>query len=45
MTERTDKHWQCEDCDWPWPLPGKPPVGSECDNCGGEMTQEDGSDA
>ena len=32
--------WQCEDCGWTWPLPGKPPEGSECDNCGGEITEQ-----
>lgn len=29
--------WICEDCGWPWPLAGKPPAGSECDSCGGEL--------
>jgi hypothetical protein len=29
--------WACEDCDWPWPLPGCPPEGAECDACGGQL--------
>jgi hypothetical protein len=29
--------WQCADCGWLWPLPGKPPTGSECDNCGDDL--------
>lgn len=29
--------WACENCEWVWPLPGRPPAGSECDNCGGEL--------
>jgi hypothetical protein len=33
--------WTCEDCDWTWPLAGKPPAGSECDNCGGELVPTD----
>jgi hypothetical protein len=37
----TPTTWQCEDCDWPWPLAGKPPAGSECDNCGGELVPVD----
>ena len=32
-----DGMWICEDCGWTWPLPGSPPDGAECDNCGGEL--------
>ena len=32
--------WRCGDCGWAWPFAGKPPVGSECDNCGGELVTE-----
>jgi hypothetical protein len=34
-------NWHCDDCGWPWPLAGKPPAGSECDNCGGELVPVD----
>lgn len=29
--------WQCEDCEWRWPLKTGPPVDAECDNCGGKL--------
>ena len=32
--------WVCEDCGWPWPLSGEPPVGAECDSCGGPLIEE-----
>jgi hypothetical protein len=35
--EPPEPRYACEDCEWPWPLPGKPPEGSECDSCGGEL--------
>jgi len=35
----TENRWACEDCDWPWPLPGSPPAGAECDSCGGELVR------
>jgi hypothetical protein len=34
------QHWHCEDCFWSWPIPGRPPEGAECDNCGGELVRE-----
>jgi hypothetical protein len=36
-TDAGHPSWRCDDCGWPWPLPGEPPAGSECDNCGGEL--------
>lgn len=33
------QHWCCGDCQWSWPIPGKPPEGAECDNCGGELVR------
>jgi hypothetical protein len=37
--------WTCDDCGWPWPLPGEPPSGSECDNCGGVLVNAEGDPA
>jgi hypothetical protein len=33
--------WICEDCAWPWPIPGDPPDDAECDNCGGKFIREE----
>lgn len=31
--------WKCEDCSWPWPLPGDPSEGAKCDSCGGGLVR------
>ena len=31
----------CEDCGWLWPQSSEPPMGAECDNCGGELLATD----
>lgn len=32
--------YACEDCGWPWPLPGRPPESAECGNCGGKPVNQ-----
>jgi len=39
--KRNPQIWRCAECGWEWPLSGTPVTGSECDNCGGELTTED----
>ena len=37
----TDKiaEWVCENCGWVWPLASAPPMGAECDSCGGALIE------
>lgn len=37
VATQTGGVFACEDCAWQWPLHGSPPVGAECDACGGEL--------
>ena len=41
LVESIPPAWACEDCGWTWPLPGQPPEGAECDNCGGTLVRPD----
>jgi transcription initiation factor IIE alpha subunit len=33
--------YACIDCGWPWPLASAPPDGAECDNCGGDLEEQE----
>lgn len=35
----TEGRFECEECEWTWPLLTAPPNGAECDNCEGELVE------